>query len=260
MSRIFRNCGEMIREMDRELSTSGLTVRVKHYQNQRLEGDDQLTKELIGVNFIITHPLEGVRDMLEYMYFAEFEKIEAYCAQEIRDRISPTRLNPGNSWEIRMDLWQKLLSRDQKGKFDYTYSERLHPLAPDYAGEGRASYNQLENAIKALVEDEHSRRAMVMIFTPEDTLHSVGVATRIPCSVSYQFLIRNGMLHCVYYIRSNDYFKHFAIDIALTAMMMDWMAYRLRAEAYPDLQLGHLHYFAGSLHAYHEDLKNWVIF
>ena len=50
MGRIFKDCFEMIREMDRELKVSGITVPVNHYQNQELRGDDRLTKELIGVS------------------------------------------------------------------------------------------------------------------------------------------------------------------------------------------------------------------
>ena len=46
----------MIREMDRELKVSGITVPVNHYQNQELSGDDRLTKVLIGVSFVMSEP------------------------------------------------------------------------------------------------------------------------------------------------------------------------------------------------------------
>ena len=55
----------MIREMDRELKVSGITVPVNHYQNQELSGDDRLTKELIGVSFVISKPYLGKREMLD---------------------------------------------------------------------------------------------------------------------------------------------------------------------------------------------------
>lgn len=110
-----------------------------------------------------------------------------------------------------------------------------------------------------LRDDPHSRRAMVMIFEPEDTRATAGALTRVPCSVSYQFLIRNHRLHVIYYIRSNDFFKHFAIDIWLTEAMMDYV-FNILAATYPSLKKGSLHYFAGSLHAYNEDLSKWVIY
>ena len=247
MARIFKDCLDMIREMDRELKVSGITVPVKHYQNQELTGENQNTKELIGVNFVITKPWLQKREMLEFLFKDEAQKIEDYCKQEILDRIDRRGLNPGNSYKIRMDLWQKLMSKKENDKFDYTYSERIN-----YS-------RQLDNAIAALKDDEHSRRAMIMIFKPEDTMESSGFQTRIPCSVSYQFLIRNNKLMVLYYIRSNDYFKHFAIDIWLTQAIQEYMWTQLQ-DTYPGLKIGPLNYYAGSFHAYHEDLSNWVIF
>lgn len=247
MARIFKDCLEMVKEMDRELKVSGITVPVKHYQNQELTGENQNTKELIGVNFVITKPWLQKREMLEFLFKDEAQKIEDYCKQEILDRIDRRGLNPGNSYKIRMDLWQKLMSKKENDKFDYTYSERIN-----YS-------RQLDNAIAALKDDEHSRRAMIMIFKPEDTMESSGFQTRIPCSVSYQFLIRNNKLMVLYYIRSNDYFKHFAIDIWLTQALQEYVWTQLQ-DTYPGLKIGPLNYYAGSFHAYHEDLSNWVIF
>lgn len=247
MARIFKDCLEMIQEMDRELKVSGITVPVKHYQNQELTGDNQNTKELIGVNFIISKPFLKKKEMLDFIFKKEADNIEKYCEQELLDRVDRRALNPGNSYKIRMDLWQKLMSKSDAGTFDYTYSERVN-----YKG-------QIDNAIASLVDDEHTRRAMVMVFFPDDSLESEGFATRIPCSVSYQFLIRNNKLMVLYYIRSNDYFKHFAIDIWLTHAIQQYVVEQLR-EKYPTLKCGALNYYAGSFHAYNEDLSNWVIY
>ncbi len=247
MARIFRDCSEMIQEMDRELKVSGITVPVKHYQNKELTGDDQNTKELVGVNFIISKPSLRKREMLDFIFGEEADNIEQYCEAELQDRLNRKGLNPGNSYLIRMDLWQQLMSRSEGGKFDYTYSERIN------------FSNQLDNVIETLKEDEHSRRAMIMVFKPEDTEDSAGFQTRIPCSISYQFLIRNNKLMVLYYIRSNDYFKHFAIDIWLTNALQNYVAEQLKDE-YPRLKVGSLNYYAGSLHAYHKELSQWVIY
>ena len=248
MSRIFKDCEQMIREVDRELKVSGITVPVKHYQNKELTGDSQKTKELIGVNFTISKPYLGRREMLDFIFKEDAPRIEEYCRVEFEDRINREGLNPGNSYLVRLDLWQQFMSRSDNGKFDYTYSERIHGYYP-----------QLDNAIAALKDDINSRRAMVMIFQPMDTMQSAGFATRIPCSISYQFLIRNNRLIIIYYTRSNDYFNHFAIDIWLAAELQSYMVTQL-SSFYPDLKPGQLEYFAGSLHAYHDDISKWVIF
>lgn len=254
--RIFRNCEDMVREIDRELAVTGITTPVKHYQNKMLTGDDQLTKELIGVNFTISRPWIKKHEMLQFLYKDEVDIIERYCIQEHRDRISGEPLNPGNSYLIRADLWQKFLNTEFLGGkyFDYTYADRITRRTP-----GHGWYNQIDNVVNCLTDDAHSRRAMMMIMDPEDTRDSAGAITRIPCSVSYQFLIRDNQLHCLYYIRSNDYFKHFGIDIWLAQEMQSHIASRLTGE-YPDLKPGPLHYTCGSLHAYNEDLSKWVIY
>ena len=235
--------------MDRELKVSGITVPVKHYQNQELTGENQNTKELLGVNFVISKPWLKKREMLDFLFKDEAQKIEDYCIQEIKDRVDRRGLNPGNSYKIRMDLWQKLMSKGKRDvdQFDYTYSERINYV------------RQLDNAIAALKDDIHTRRAMIMIFQPEDTMESMGYQTRIPFSISYQFLIRNNKLMILYYIRSNDYFKHFAIDIWLTHAIQEYVCQQLQG-TYPGLKVGPLNYYAGSFHAYNEDLSNLVIF
>jgi thymidylate synthase len=247
MARIFKDCLEMVQEMDRELKVSGITVPVKHYQNKELTGENQNTKELVGVNFIISKPSMGKKDMLKFLFKDEADNIEEYCKQEFLDRINREGLNPGNSYKIRLDLWQSLMSKKDGEKFDYTYSERINYC------------HQLDNAIAALKDDIHSRRAMIMIFKPEDTQESSGFATRIPCSIDYQFLIRNNKLMVLYHIRSQDYFKHFAIDIWLANAMQEYMVEQLK-DTYPNLKVGSLNYYCGSFHAYNEDLSNWVIY
>ena len=247
MARIFKDCLEMVQEIDRELKVSGITVPVKHYQNKELTGEDQNTKELIGVNFVISKPFLKKKEMLEFMFKEEADNIEDYCKQELLDRVNRAGLNPGNSYKIRLDLWQSLMSKKDGEKFDYTYSERIN------------FHNQLDNAIAALKEDEHSRRAMIMIFKPEDTDESMGFETRIPCSVSYQFLIRNNKLMMIYYIRSNDLFRHFAVDIWMAGALQDYIVEQLKP-VYPNLKYGSLNYYCGSLHAYNECLSKWVIY
>lgn len=247
MARIFKDCLEMIQEMDRELKVSGITVPIKHYQNKELVGINQNTKELIGVNFIISKPFLMKREMLDFVFKEEADNIEKYCFTEFEDRINRQGVNPGNSYKIRLDLWQALMSKSEAGQFDYTYSERIN------------AFKQLDNVIESLKEDEHTRRAMIMVFSPSDSVHSAGFQTRVPCSISYQFLIRNNKLMVVYYIRSNDYFKHFAIDIWLTHAIQQYIIDNLQL-FYPNLKCGSLNYYAGSFHAYNEDLSNWVIY
>lgn len=244
MGRIFRNCSEMIHELDRELFQSGIRVDVKHYQNKQLEGEDRYTKEIVGVQFCISKPLKGRKEMLEFIFKEDADKIEQYCIQEFKDRTSLEPLNPGNSYKIRQDMWMTLMSNSDETKFDYTYSERL--------------YDKWDHTLNALKEDKHSRQAVMQVFSHEDTAKHGGF-TRVPCSCQFQYLIRNDQLHCIYTMRSNDYFGHFPIDIWLAAESIQFLVDRLK-ETYPELETGKLYYQAGSLHAYNWDLKERLLF
>lgn len=247
MARIFKDCLEMVQEMDRELAVSGITVPVKHYQNQKLTGDARNTKELTGVNFIISKPYLKKEEMIRFLFKEESDNILDYCQAEFEDRTCGKPLNPGNSYKVRLDLWQGLMAKKDGEKFDYTYSERIN------------SNGQLDNAIAALKEDIHSRRSIISIWDPKDSCDVAGFNTRVPCSISYQFLIRNNKLMVLYYIRSNDYFKHFVIDIWLTHAIQEYIRQQL-LEDYPSLKCGSLNYYGGSMHAYNEDLSKWVIY
>lgn len=243
MGRVFKNCEDMAMEIDRELCCSGITVEINHYQNKKLTGQDRVTKELMGVNFVISKPLEKRFEMLRYYFPDECLNIEKYCIQEFEDRVSKEDLNPGNSWKIRQDMWQKFMV-DDSTKFDYTYNERF-----------KGKLDQIKEILK---EDPHSRQAILMIFNDED-VYKAGGNTRIPCSVDYQFLIRNNRLHLIYHMRSSDALGHFAIDIWLSGEMIKWMTNELK-EFYPTLKTGSLTFFAGSFHAYRWDLEKKVIF
>lgn len=244
MSRIFRNCSDMVQEMDRELFQSGIRVDVNHYQNKKLEGEDRFTKEIVGVQFCISKPLKGRKEMLEFIFKDDADRIEQYCIQEFKDRISPIPLNPGESYKIRHDLWQTLKSNTDETIFDYTYSERL--------------YDKWQHILDAFKEDKHTRQAVMQVFSHSDTAKHGGF-TRIPCSLSYQFLIRNDQLHCIYTMRSNDYYKHFVIDVFLAAEGIQYLVDQLK-DTYPELETGKLYYQAGSLHAYNSDLKERLLF
>jgi thymidylate synthase len=243
--RIYKDCLEMIKEVDRDLLVQGITVPISHYQNKKLQGEDRFTKELIGVSFMISKPLEQRKEMIEFIFKGDADKIEKYCIQEHEDRVSGTPLNPGNSYKIRQDMWQKFMVGDEYKMFDYTYSERL--------------WWQFYNVIKTLKEDKHSRQAVLQVFQAKLDNTKFGGDTRIPCSVDYQILIRNDRVYVIYHMRSSDYFGHFPIDIWLSSELLKWFCEQLKP-TYPELKTGSLTYFAGSLHAYKWDLDKVIIF
>ena len=244
--RIFKNCEEAMKEITRELLVQGISVECESYQNKKLTGEDKIVKELIGVSFLISKPLQKRKEMLQYVFKEDADRIEQYCIQEFKDRVCGELLNPGNSYKIRQDLWQKFMV-DSETKFDYTYAERIW------------TNNQMGQVIDCLQKDKGTRQAMLMIFNPEIDSGKHGGNTRIPCSVSFQFMIRNNRMYCLYYMRSNSLFEHSPIDFWLAAEMISWLTDQLKP-TYPDLKTGSLIFMAGSLHGFQWNLKQWLIF
>lgn len=230
--RIFNNFGEMYSETLRDLVELGIEVDSHSVQGWNLEdtpNDDHLMKEIIGYAYRLTDWVDWKR------YFKDVEW--EYVLKELRDRVDEKLRNPGRSWESRASLWEPM--RNVEGKFDYTYNERIR--------------TQLIPALQELAIHPNSRQVIVAIYQPHDQ-KGMGGKFRIPCSLHYQFLVRENKLHLIYHMRSCDYFNHFKFDVMLAVKLMEDSAYLLEREP------GTLTHVIGSFHCFKKDWKNAGIF
>ena len=180
--RFYKTTLEAVDNTCRDLLVRGITIECNSYQDKKLTGEDRFVKELTNVDFCITKPTWKRREALEYCFGKEAAKIERYCKQEIKDRISGQPLNPGNSYKIRKDMWNQFLHNK---KFSYTYAERMA--------------RQLPLVIETLKKDNGTRQAVLSIWNPDLDMvdNKLGGGQRIPCSLLYQFTIRYGQLDCL---------------------------------------------------------------
>lgn len=245
--RIFKTLKDALNETFRDLKVRGISVECNSYQDKKLSGEDRFVKELMGVAFKVDKPSLQKDEVIKYVFKDESEKIIKYCKQEIEDRCSGKPLNPGNSYKIRPDMWSKFLQNNKK--FSYQYAERLW------------TKNQFENVIDCLKNDIGTRQAVLSVWNPDKDMDSkkLGGGNRIPCSLNYQFMIRNDRLHCVYSMRSNSAIEHCPIDLYCTTGLMEYVVKRLKS-TYPNLKIGSLTYVCGSLHCFNWNLKELVIF
>jgi thymidylate synthase len=82
----------------------------------------------------------------------------------------------------------------------------------------------------------------------------------IPCTLSLQFIIRDGKLNCVATMRSNDIVKGFTYDV-FTFSMVSYAALLLLRARGIEVALGELILTAGSLHLYQSDYEKaeeWI--
>jgi thymidylate synthase len=206
-------------------------------QNKDVKNKDAfITKELTCYTFMI---LDG-RDrdvMIRY-----FKIPKAYVEQEWKDRISGLEnhgVNPGEAWKLMPKLWKQYLNKD--GTFDYTYSERFY------------EWRQPLNVRDELLKHPNSRQGVVAVYNQAHDSRNIG-KKRIPCSMYYQFLIREGKVNIIYTMRSCDFLNHLGADVWLTFEFQKWMAHELKRE------VGMLTMFIGSLHIYKRYMKKKGVF
>lgn len=241
--RIYSNAHDLMSEMGRELSSYGKVVKPKTYQNKNIEGnDDFITKEIICQQYCLT----GLPDM-EWL-FAYTNTLE-WAMAEFAERIDPTMVNPGDAYLENPLMWSQFLRED--GKFDYTYSERLNRLVNSPVPNGKVFTTNLDAIVELLKNDPDTRKAVLPIFDSDDASHYDGSA-RIPCSVYYDFLIRENskgekQLNICYHQRSSDFCMHFGDDVYLAWRLMEYIANLV------GIKPGYLYHTIDSLHVYKKD-------
>ena len=108
-------------------------------------------------------------------------------------------------------------------------------------------YSQIELIIDMLRKDPNSRRAVMTIYDWGDLLGRGKKNT--PCTLTMQFMIRDGKLIAIVNMRSNDVIRGLTNDMIVFTMIQEYVARQL------DLPLGTYYHNAASLHLYAEDFK-----
>lgn len=177
-----------------------------------------------------------------------------WADDHFEERVSGIPWNPGEQWKNWPYAHSADRFRTEGEKFSHTYMERYWPR---YAGhnffdenwkkhgiellmrkreellnrkqdmEGiRYDYGDLNDVLNHLAADPLTRQAFLPVWFPEDT--GVVHGERVPCTLGYHFILRNGYLHHTYYIRSCDFVRHFRDDLYLSLRLNLWVLDRLR--------------------------------
>jgi thymidylate synthase len=228
----------MYSDVRRDIHEMGVMVHPQTMQD-KFVGDnaDYRTLELSPYGFTIVdgRDAKGLLDGLELS--------STWMEAEFAERIQGVH-NPGHAWEIRREVWREFMHH---GRFSYTYAERFNRLVED-DGEGMdVEKGALSTIFHELHDHPDTRQAVLPVFNGDSDLPNIGGKARIPCSLHYQFLKRNGALQMIYVMRSSDFLTHFPYDIALAIRLQEYMAKLLV------LPVGHFTFFTGSLHMYAKD-------
>ena len=234
--RIFADCLEAIKEIERDLMEMGVFVSVERMQDRDVHGlSEYETKEIIGYSFCILDTSDKDK-LLEYMRLDTLE----WCRAEFAERVSGKKINPGKAWKLRSSVWKEFLhDYSRRKKFAYSYAERITP--------------QIKNVIAELKKNPSTRQAVISIFNPSLDNKKIG-KDRIPCSCLYNFIIRNAKLQLIYTMRSADMLTHFPNDLWLAVSFHEHVAKQA------GIKKGNLIVFVSSLHVYRKDLESRGIF
>ncbi|WP_211258952.1 thymidylate synthase [Spirillospora albida] len=101
--------------------------------------------------------------------------------------------------------------------------------------------DQFDRVRRLLLEDPDTRRAVLTIFDPARDL----VDERdIPCTLGHRFYLRDGLLHMVTSMRSQDVWRGLPYDLFTATLLLELMA------GWVGAQVGHWHHEVDSLHLY----------
>jgi len=228
--RVFGDCYELMSEVMRDVYEMGHKVHPHSMQNKIVKDDDNFeTKEIINYSYCLTSMSR--KDYL-FIISKSLKWAMAEFEERIESRFDEGHVNPGEAWKLRPEVWKQFIN--EEGKFDYTYNERIDPV-------GRLYF-----IVDELKTNPDSRQCVLPIFYPRD-LYEMGGQKRIPCSLHYQFLLRDGRLNIVYNQRSADVVTHFGNDVFLAWMLMSHVAKEVGVKE------GYLFHNIASLHAYKKD-------
>lgn len=223
-----------------------------------------------------------MREVLHFSFGVMSTDNELWLLQQIKpnlpwvkvhfkERIGGEPLNPGESYKIWPYYKRDKEMRTEDEKFSHTYMERFWPKFANNPGEGiykretggnpirkgiRYQYGDLDDLIKLLLKEPHTRQAYLPIWFPEDTGSVHG--GRVPCTLGYHFIRRGNNLHITYYIRSCDLVRHLRDDIYLACILLNHIIDKLKEqdkESWNDVKPGWFIMHITSLHCFESDYQ-----
>jgi thymidylate synthase len=221
-----------------EFLHSAEAVEVGEWQSKKVQDPNLSTMLELRDTSFVWHVPGGVLQLQE-----RAEPNLPWAEDHFLERVCGEPLNPPPS-EVYWPFAQQSNAQHKTAAemFSHTYPERFWPkyagviqqstLAQSWSSGAlpvnrgiRYDYGDLNDVVEQLRKSPHTRQAFLPVWFPEDTGAVHG--ERVPCTLGYLFNIRGQRLHCVYYIRSCDFLRHFSDDVYMAARLMQWMVEQL---------------------------------
>lgn len=214
------------------------------------------TYELL--NTTIWYAMPNFEEWARKAIFPDLPWAEAH----FQERVGGKAINPGvehANWPYHANGAELHL---KNGHYDHNYMERIWPKGLSFEDDGEISFEHLgkftgyrfpvgdlNDVVNQLRTDIGTRQAYLPIWFPEDTGATAG--QRVPCSLGYHFIVRDGLLHCQYNLRSCEIYRHFTNDTYMAVRLAQWVRDRVS----PELDMGQLTMNIVSLHGFVGDTE-----
>lgn len=235
----------------RFLSPHAEEVSVGEWQSQKVQDPAISTMHELRNTSFTWHVPGGIVDLQQRV-----EPNLPWAEDHFQERVSGKPLNPPPSERYWPFAQSGNAAHKEGDKFSHTYPERFWPKyagAENHCEAGinhgvRYEYGDLNDVVTQLKKSPHTRQAFLPVWFPEDTGAVHG--GRVPCSLGYLFNIRRNRLHCVYYIRSCDFLRHFSDDVYMAGRLMQWMVEQVDT----GIKTGELTMHINSFHVFRGDI------
>lgn len=194
-------------------------------------------RESLGVQFKITNP----RDRIPYVKDRKFSI--AYMVAEL---IWYLTANDKTDWIAEYSKFWRSIS-DDGVTANSAYGARIFKPHPRVAQTVDPTWTQWQYLVNELVSDEDSRRAVMHIRSPQD---SVMAKLDVPCTLTLQFFLRDDKVHQVTVMRSSDLILGLAYDVPAFTIFQELLAIQLTERLGRPIGLGDYVHTSNSLHIY----------
>lgn len=203
--------------------------------------------EIINYSFKITRMPESSDELKR-----ETKCDYPWSENHFQERIAGEPTNPGVeylNWPYYTpEKHDEVFRAEGEHFFSHTYQERFWP-DKTLKGTGKMGYNlgDFNDLIARLKNDPGGRQAFYAIWHPQDSAEN---GVRLPCTIGYHFLIRQGKLNMTYLIRSCDIRRHFRNDIYMSIRLGQYVRDQIKDPVDKNLKMGEFFCWLGSLHCW----------
>lgn len=194
-------------------------------------------KEKFGIRFEIKDPRNRLPFIVERNFSVSYVVAEALWYFSGLD---------STEWISNYSAFWNKISDDGKTA-NSAYGARIFKPHPRVASNVNQTWTQWQGVIDELVSDNDSRRAVIHIRSPQDSLLA---KKDVPCTLTLQFFLRSDKLYLVVSMRSSDLILGIGNDIPAFTLFQEAMALELSKRLGRTIELGSYIHVSNSLHLY----------